>query len=830
MTPCQRPGCTGHYAPDGYCDECGHKAPAGIASASSGGGAAGGGTGGGGTGGGGATAGGRSGTAAPTGAQRAASSVSAATVGASVGFSASTGSRFGATSTSGSTGRRTRGRGRLGANLVTIAPVPLRDPSSAVLTNPSVPESQRFCSSCHEPVGRSHDGQPGRTDGFCPRDRTPYSFVPALSPGDVIDKRYEILGALAHGGLGWIYLGRDRNISDAGSDRWVVLKGLINRGDADAMAAAVAERHFLVEVDHPNIVKIHDFANHPDPVTGEIVGYIVMEYVGGRSLKELALAHRGPDGRREPLSLPEVLAYGIEVLPALGYLHDRGLLFCDFKPDNVIHAEEQLKLIDLGAVRRVDDDQSALYGTPGYQAPELATAGPSVGSDLYTVGRTLAVLSFDFAGFTARYAEMLPPQADVAVLAAEESYYRLVQRATHRNRNKRFASASDMADQLLGVLREVLSAADGLPRPSTSTLFGPGRRTFGPNTDHLTGADVAAALPVPLVDPTDPNAAVLATLTASDTAQTIRTLRGIAHPSIEASLALTRAHLEANRLTEAVDDLRAATREAPNDWRIDWYRGLIALALSDYPLARSRFDEVYAALPGEVAPRLALAAALELVGDMPAAARLYERVWRVDHEYPSAAFGLARTRAAADDHAGAIAVLDEVPDTSIQHIAAQVAALRTRLNDAASEADLVDASSRLQRLRLDAERQATLSVEMFRTALAWLGVTEDGAADQRSGDRFGSARAGGRSRAAEGVAAAQGLPAPARAGAGPSVPAQRSAAIGLSARVLGQRLTERDLRLGLERAYRVLAAMQTDTLRRYALVDRANAVRPWTMV
>jgi serine/threonine-protein kinase PknG len=804
MTACERPGCTGHYAADGYCDECGHKAPSAIPAQS---GAVPSGTGQSGTGQSGAVPSG----AAPTGlsAPTLAATVGSTASGSSPSGSAASGSaasRFGGATGSTPGSRGSRGRGRLGANLVAIPPVPLRDPASAVLSDPAVPEAHRFCTACGEPVGRSRDGQPGRTQGFCPRDRTPYSFVPALNPGDVLDKRYEILGALAHGGLGWIYLGRDRNISDAGSDRWVVLKGLINSGDADAMAAAVAERRFLVEVDHPNIVKIHDFANHPDPATGEQVGYIVMEYVGGRSLRDLALARRGPDGRRAPLPLSQVLAYGIEVLPALGYLHDRDLLFCDFKPDNVIHAEEQLKVIDLGAVRRIGDDQSALYGTPGYQAPELAAVGPSIGSDLYTVGRTLAVLSFDFAGFTTRFADSLPPVADVPLFQTEESFYRLLQRSTHPDRRKRFASASDMAEQLIGVLREVLSAADGQARPASSGLFTPGRRTFGPHTSTLTGPDVAAALPLPLVDPTDPGAAFLATLTASDTAQTIRALAGIDHRSIEVSLALTRAHLEDEQLAEAADELRAAARESPNDWRIDWYRGLIALASGDVPLARSCFDDVYSALPGEIAPRLALAASLELAGDRPGAARLYDRVWRVDREFVSAAFGLARSRAVAGEHAAAVAVLDEVPDTSIQHIAAQVAALRTRLDDASDEHDFVDASGRLERLRLDAERQASLSVEMFRAALAWIGVAEDGP------DK----------------------PVRRRADAPGRVPAQRSPrrAVELASpsRVLGQRLNERELRVGLERAYRALAAMQTDTLRRYALVDRANAVRPWTMV
>ena len=225
---------------------------------------------------------------------------------------------------------------------------------------------------CGQPVGRSRPDAPdisGRADGFCRNCGALFSFEPRLEAGELVAGQYEVLGCLAHGGLGWIYLARDRNVSD----RWVVLKGLLNSGDADAQAAAVAERRFLAEVEHPSIVRIYNFVQHQDRRTGEPAGYIVMEYVGGQSLRQIVL-----ERRRSRASLPvaHALAYAIEVLPALGYLHRRGLVYCDFKPDNVIQVEEHLKLIDLGGVRRADDDDSPVWGTVGYQAPEIALAGP----------------------------------------------------------------------------------------------------------------------------------------------------------------------------------------------------------------------------------------------------------------------------------------------------------------------------------------------------------------------------------------------------------------------------------------------------------------------
>lgn len=748
---CVRSGCPGSYGEEGYCDECGRRAPAGAA----------------------------------VPAARAGGEASVPSVPSVVEVSA------GSVRT-GSGRSRPSARGGLGAGLIDMPRVALRDPATAVMSDPEVAESRRYCSRCDGPVGRGRDGKPGRVEGFCPGCGHPFSFLPRLGAGDVVNGRYELLGALAYGGLGWIYLARDRNVSDSVSDRWVVLKGLINTGDADAMAAAVTERRFLVEIDHPNIVKIHDFVQHPDPKTGELVGYIVMEYVGGQSLRDILVARRAEGARVLPL--PEVIAYGAEILPALGYLHDRGLIFCDFKPDNVIHAEEQLKLIDLGGVRRADDDVSAVYGTPGYQAPEVATAGPSVASDIYTVGRSLAVLSFEFRGFSSTYADRLPDRSEVALLAQEESYYRLLRRATHREPARRFQSAAEMSEQLLGVLREAVSAGDGVQRPALSRRFTPERRAFGTGAGEvgdslvtdLSPISVATALPLPQVDVLDPGAGFLATLSVTDPHEVIRQLESAPVQSVEVALRLVRARIDQGDLAGALAGLDELAATDPFDWRMDWYRGLAALAADNPGEARLAFDAVYDELPGEPAARLALAAAVECTGDPTVAERLYDRVWRVDRGYLSAAFALARIRLAADDRAGAQAVLDQVPHSSNLHTAAQIAAVRASLRAGPQPVkldDLLHASSRLERLSLDVERRARLAVEMLEAALAWITSTR--------------------------------------------LPERR---LPPGARVLGHELTERGLRLGLEKAYRAMAQLARNTDTRIALVDRANTVRPRTLV
>jgi serine/threonine-protein kinase PknG len=689
-------------------------------------------------------------------------------------------------------------RGRLGAGLVDVPSVLALDPAAAILPDPRVPESKRICGNCDELVGQSRDGKPGITEGFCPHCGTRFSFEPKLRPGDVVAGQYQVLGCLAHGGLGWIYLARDHNVSD----RWVVLKGLLNTGDPDAMEAAVAEGHFLAQLDHPNIVKIFNFVQHTSR-DGETAGYIVMEYVGGKSLKQIRVEARQ---RGTAVPLAHALAYALEMLPALGYLHDRGLVYCDFKPDNVIQSEEQLKLIDMGGVRAIEGGGIS-WGTPGYQAPEIATHGPSVSSDLYTVGRALAVLTFDFA-YQGEYKYRLPDSEPL--LRQHESYARLLRRATNTDPERRFQSAGEMSEQLTGVLRELLSTEDGEPRPSFSSYFSPEPRAIGPDLRPVRGpgggfgvpgppvAEVVAGLPAPLADGADPAAGYLATMAGLTPDQQAAALvaavagEGGVPPAVSASaetrLALVRALLAMGDSAGAGVHLAEVAAADPADWRVAWYTGLRELTDGRPDRARAAFSAVYDELPGELAPRLALGFAAEAASDLAAARSYYLRVAVTDRSCVSAAFGAARACLAGGDRTSAIEAVTAVPPASSQHTAAQIAAIRLLVgsSEVVSAVDLRQAGHRLSALSLDDLRREQLTVEILRAALDWVGTA----------------------------------PPPAgRRGAAP--PAER---------ILGCEPTDRALRLGLERGYRALAGLSPDHANRIELVDLANQVRPRTLI
>ncbi|MDT5096076.1 MAG: serine/threonine-protein kinase PknG [Mycobacterium sp.] len=674
---------------------------------------------------------------------------------------------------------------RLGGGLVEIPRVPERDPLTALMTNPVVAESKRFCWNCGRPVGRASRNKEDQSEGTCPNCGSPFSFLPQLGPGDKVAGQYEIKGCIAHGGLGWVYLAVDHNVNE----RPVVLKGLVHSGDAEAQAIAMAERQFLAEVTHPSMVKIFNFVQHPDK-HGEPVGYIVMEYVGGTSLKP---------AKGAKLPVAQAIAYMLEILPALAYLHSIGLTYNDLKPENIMITEEQLKLIDLGAVSRIKSF-GYLYGTPGYQAPEIVRTGPTVASDIYTVGRTLAALTLTMPTKRGRYLEGLPE--DDPVLKTYDSYARLLRRAIAPDPRRRFRSAEEMSAQLLGVLREVVAHDSGTPRPGLSTVFSPSRSTFGVellvahtdvyldglvHAERLTAEEIILALPVPLVDPSDVGAAVLSATVLSQPVQTLDSLRAARHgtldsegvdlsESVELPLMEVRALLDLGDVAKATRKLDDLAERVGWQWRLVWFRAVSEVLMGDFESATKHFTEVLDTQPGEVAPKLALAATAELAGS-PDGLKFYEAVWSTDNGVISAGFGLARGRSSGGDREGAVRTLDLVPGTSRHFTTARLTSAVTLLSGRSmselNEAQIREAARRVEALPDGEPRVLQIRALVLGTALDWIG-------DHKASTNH----------------------------------------------ILGYPFTPHGLRLGVEASLRGLARVAPTRAHRYALVDMANSVRP----
>ncbi len=743
-TPCAQPGCTGKIL-DGYCDVCGtaaDSAPVGR--------------------------GGRSGDhraeAEPISSVEGSVATSASRV-----QSAAIGSKRAGSTGTGATRRTRTGSqrmraARLGAGLTSVPPAPPIDAAKAIMAHPQVPEDKRHCSKCGNKVGRSIDGKPGRPEGFCANCGQAFSFTPKLQQGDLVAGQYEVAGALAHGGLGWIYLARDRNVSN----RWVVLKGLLNSGDPDALAAAIAEQQFLAQVEHPAIVEIYNFVTH------EGAGYIVMEYVGGKSLKQILKDRmRANNGAYDPLPVDQALAYILELLPAFQYLHDLGLVYCDFKPDNMIQVGDAMKLIDLGGVRRIDDQESAIYGTVGYQAPEVAEVGPSVASDVYTIGRTLLVLTMEFRGYQGTYLHSLPPVDQTPLFQHQDSLYHLVAKCCAADPADRFASVDELRTQLLGVLREVVARTRrGTALTSAASVLFESPAIARPITSW-------SHLPKLREDTTDPQYGWLSTISNENPRQRLKDLDKAPEDSAEVWLARCKAALELGESAAAKSYAGNLLAADPWEWRALWMEGLAAVQQDDWETAKASFNAAYQQVPGELAPKLALAFACEEGGQPEVAEGLYQTCAATDATYVApSAFGMARVRAARGDTPGAVAALDLVPATSRGYTESRQQRAEVLLAGSALDLAVLDQALRtIESSSVDGPTRQRYTVRILKEALPV--VTKS---PPHKGVSIGS------------------------------VPA-----------------SERDIRSGLENALRLLARDARDLEERVDLVNQANAVRNWSL-
>jgi serine/threonine-protein kinase PknG len=291
-----------------------------------------------------------------------------------------------------------------------------------------------------------------------------------------------------------------------------------------------------------------------------------------------------------------------------------------------------------------------------------------------------------------------------------------------------------------------------------------------------------------VVDPNDPGAAVLATTSGTPPVQLDQALhlamggvRQGAGSSVEISLRLVRASLETGVAADARARLAELQPELVGDWRLKWYSGQCGLLEGEFDKAAADFDVVAAMLPGELAPKLAIAATAELRDAGDVATRYYQTVWRTEHTYYSAAFGIARQRMRIGDRVNAVAALDQVPSSSTHYTAARATAIEILLDGQApeniDEQTLLDVGERTEELSLEsAAKRARIRLQVLGAALAWL-------------------RAGNNSTAMH---------------------------------LLGVTFDEPGIRGGMERAYRDLARETTQMWERIALVEKANRIRPRT--
>jgi serine/threonine-protein kinase PknG len=482
----------------------------------------------------------------------------------------------------------------------------------------------------------------------------------------------------------------------------------------------------------------------------------------------------------------ETLAYMHPVLAAFGYMHTNQLIYNDFKPDNVMLEQGDIKVIDLGGVCRMTQSDGDIYSTIGYAAPELGTTGPSASSDLYSIGRTIAVLVTEFKGFQSAHKHSLRAPADEPVYAQNDSLYKFLTKACHDNPNMRFQDAEEMGEQLVGVLREIVARETGEPKPADSPVFGPdllALRTLDEQGIDKLDAD---SLPALKPSPDDPATAfIVANLGSRNPLKQVPVLDlALAKfpSSISALLAAARNDLRLDRYDEAEARLVKVEALDPFEWRVIWMRGISLVVQKEYPAALEAFETCYREVPGELAPKLAIGIVSELMGERARAIDMYDTVSRTDPSFCTAVFGLARCLAAAGKRDAAVAALGRIGVTSSLYADAQkvIAATLIRTQPTVpGQAELEKASSTIDALLLQGAEKFRLMRDVFTVALELL--------------------TGGQVK-----------PAPTQ--------------------VLGHALQETDIRLGLEQVYRQLARLADDRAQRIALVDLANQVRPktWT--
>ena len=263
--------------------------------------------------------------------------------------------------------------------------------------------------------------------------------------GRTLNGRYEVLELIGRGGTADTYRALDKTL-----EREVAVKVLIDRSD-DVNKRFLREAQATARLNHPCIVQVLDVGQENG------ILYIVMELVRGKTLRDL---------EGGSLSFRQALTYLVDILEALDYAHNDGIIHRDIKPSNIMTVEEgqHVKVMDFGLARRTSDmtqttHTGQIVGTIGYLAPERFLSKPAdARSDLYSVGIVMyeiftGTVPFrndkdDLVATIFSHVHDAPTPPHEINRNIPEPLERVIMRAIDKDPGKRYQSARDFVNDL----------------------------------------------------------------------------------------------------------------------------------------------------------------------------------------------------------------------------------------------------------------------------------------------------------------------------------------------------------------------------------------------
>jgi len=280
----------------------------------------------------------------------------------------------------------------------------------------------------------------------------------ALAGGKVLNSRYEIVRRIGGGGMGAVYLAKDRNLGEAARAVKEMIESHIDDSQHEkAIADFKRESLLLTELEHPSIPTVYDYFY--DDASERF--YLVMKFIPGSDLS--SKLRNAPGGRVDELTVTE---WGIQVADVLHYLHTRPqpIIYRDLKPANLMidSNSSRVMLIDFGIARWVNKKEKGVtaVGTMGYAPPELFSGQADARVDIYSLGATMfhlltgsdpqdnPLLIFDFTK------NPRPRQINPALSSEME---RILTRAVEYKPEHRFQSGAELRDVLASHLEKLRS-------------------------------------------------------------------------------------------------------------------------------------------------------------------------------------------------------------------------------------------------------------------------------------------------------------------------------------------------------------------------------------